>query len=204
MPTDPAGTGKISPSGVESDLRHPANSKAPMPMARIHRIGMHRLVTMGAVSRRPKNPLRPREMKGRLVMIYSSRAMQRKFLSRFYGMRNIPQLAPLSTSALYEESGACCACSWGLRSVIPRGLPRGCSFSYRGMRNPQPPYTMARKAFTAAGSKRIPACVRICSRTFPAGQAARYGRSDCNASQTSTTANNRAARGMKSSFSPRG
>jgi len=27
-----------------------------------------------------------------------------------------------------EYPAACCACSWGLRSVIPRGLPRGRSF----------------------------------------------------------------------------
>jgi hypothetical protein len=49
-------------------------------------------------------------------------------LSRFYGMKNTPQLAPLSSYGAEVESGACCACSWVLCSVIPRGKPRGCSF----------------------------------------------------------------------------
>lgn len=76
--------------------------------------------------------------------------------------------------------------------------------SGRDARDPRSVHTMARKAFTAAGSKRMPVCERICSRAFSTGQGPRYGRSDCSASQTSTTANNRAARGMRSSFSPRG
>ena len=51
----------------------------------------------------------------------------RRAESRVCGMRNTPQLAPLSSLVKDAESGLCCQSSWGSRSV----MPRGCSFSQR-------------------------------------------------------------------------
>src|SRR3990172_12498975 len=102
---------------------------------------------------------------------------------------------------------------WQMRTVLPRHrihlYKRTCLYirgdeKEKGFRAVACYHFILKKTSTTSGSKCMPERERMCSRTFSFVHASLYGRSERNASHTSTSANILAGSGISLALSPFG